>query len=164
MLLYFLFLIISTGTRQINPCSSLLCDSWSFIQRQQHSTQSLCFVFHPRMLIYTSCIPKRSLSISQAHTLHPNSQVLLEFNMLHQCGKNGFINITNQTGMSISFSASAPHFFFNFLFLLSSSLDLSAPFKHFDSRMHYVSVKCTGRGSCDQMQNVRKHTERERER
>lgn len=67
------------------------------------------------------------------------------------------IDNTNQTGISIPL----PIALFSFLLFVPSSL--TSLLKDSDSRIHYVSVKCTGRGSSDQMQSVQKHTEEERE-
>lgn len=161
VLLHFLFLIISTGTEQINPCSSLLCNSWSFIQQQQqHRVTVFCF---PSLHVDLYVVHTKTLCLDSSHS-HPTLRSFLEFNMLHWFGKNGFINNTNQTRISISFSVSAHYLFIKISFLLSSLSLLVALFKHFDSRMHYVSVKCASRVFCDQMQNVRKHTERKRKR
>lgn len=69
-----------------------------------------------------------------------------------------FIYITNQRGVSISVPPFLTVSFPPSLRSLFVSL-----FKHFDSRMHYVSVIRTGRGYRDQMHCVQK-TQREEER
>lgn len=61
----FLFLIISTDTRKIKSCSSLLCDSWSFIQ-QYNTIAVFCFPSQHAAL-YTSCISKLSFDSCSPH-------------------------------------------------------------------------------------------------
>lgn len=68
----FLSLIISTDTRKIKSCSSLLCDSWSFIQQQRRRQQQYntiaVFCFESlRAALYTSCISKLSLDSCSPH-------------------------------------------------------------------------------------------------
>lgn len=74
------FLIISTGNRQINPCSSLLINSWSFIQ--QNSAESLFRFPSLHIDVYILHTKKLSLNFSDSHS-SSDAQVFHKLNMPH---------------------------------------------------------------------------------